>query len=328
MREASVPIPAIEIIGLGKRFKHTEAVRGVHLEIQRGEMFALVGPDGAGKTTLLRLLCGILKPTTGSARILGLELKTELPLIKERIGYFTQGFSVYGDLSVDENIEFFSEIHNVGNYRSRREELLEFTRLIPFRKRLAEKLSGGMKQKLALACTLIHSPSVLFLDEPTTGVDPVSRREFWIILSGLLDQGITILLTTPYLDEAERCHRVGLIDSGRLLITDTPTALRSRLKGSLEEIVCSDVRKAYSLLQSQPETYEVQTFGDRLHVLLREPERQRSAIRMLFEDREIEIEGWREIQPRLEDVFISLLETEKGSKSRDASESQRVSGNG
>ncbi len=318
--------PAVEIIGLSKRFKHTEAVRRVNLEIPRGEMFALVGPDGAGKTTLLRLLCGILKPSAGSARILGLDLRTELSRIKERIGYFSQGFSLYGDLSVDENIEFFAEIHGVGEYRSRREELLEFTRLMPFRRRLAEKLSGGMKQKLALACTLIHSPGVLFLDEPTTGVDPVSRREFWIILSGLLEQGITILLTTPYMDEAERCHRVGLIDSGRLLTTDTPAALKSRLKGSLEEIVCPEVRKAYSLLRSEQEGHEVQIFGDRLHVLLREPERERSAIRRLFADRGIEIRSWRPIQPRLENVFLSLLEAEKESKSRDASGSQRDSG--
>jgi len=318
--------PAVESIGLSKRFKHTEAVHSINLEIPRGEMFALVGPDGAGKTTLLRLLCGILKPSAGSARILGLDLRTELSLIKERIGYFSQGFSLYGDLSVDENIEFFAEIHGVERYRSRREELLEFTRLTAFRRRLAEKLSGGMKQKLALACTLIHSPGVLFLDEPTTGVDPVSRREFWIILSGLLEQGITILLTTPYMDEAERCHRVGLIDSGRLLMTDTPADLKSRLKGSLEEIVCPEVRKAYTLLRSEQEGHEVQIFGDRLHVLLREPERERSAIRRLFADRGIEITAWRPIQPRLENVFLSLLEVKKESESRGASGSQRDSG--
>ncbi len=193
---------AINIEQLHKNYGDIKAVNGINLNVNEGEMFGLVGPDGAGKTTTIRILCGLLKVDSGSVEVLGSELKKNKKEIQNQIGYLSQKFSLYGDLSVDENIEFFADIHNVKDFHNRRNELLAFTRLTPFRDRLAEKLSGGMRQKLALACSLIHKPKILFLDEPTTGVDPVSRRDFWKILSDLQKEGITILMTTPYLDEA------------------------------------------------------------------------------------------------------------------------------
>ena len=303
--------PAVETFGLSKRFGAVAALRELDLSIPQGEMFAMVGPDGAGKTTLLRLLCGILEPSGGRARILGLDLARERGEIKRRIGYFSQGFSLYGDLSIDENIEFFAEIHGVQRYRDRRDELLEFTRLKPFRGRLAEKLSGGMKQKLALACTLIHRPQILFLDEPTTGVDPVSRRDFWIILSSLLREEITILLTTPYLDEAERCHRVGMLQAGRLLVADTPAALKAGLRGAFLEVVCSDTRRASALLKAEGGLGEIQIFGDRLNILLAGGEGRPEAIRRLLEREGIRVASSRRIEPRLENVFISRMQAER-----------------
>src|SRR5437870_2840222 len=206
---------ALEVHKLSKHFGEIKAVEQLDLSVEQGELFAIVGPDGAGKTTTIRLLTGILQPTEGEGTILGLNLRKDIEKIKLQIGYLSQRFSLYPDLSVDENIEFFAEIHEVHDYKPRRDELLEFTRLTPFRDRLADKLSGGMKQKLALAATLIHKPKIIFLDEPTTGVDPVSRRDFWKILSALLEQGITIVMSTPYLDEAERCTRIALMNHGK-----------------------------------------------------------------------------------------------------------------
>jgi ABC-2 type transport system ATP-binding protein len=304
--------PAIETFGLSKRFGPTAALQDLDLSIPQGEMFAMVGPDGAGKTTLLRLLCGILEPSAGRARILGLDLARDRGEIKRRIGYFSQGFSLYGDLSIDENIEFFAEIHGVQRYRDRRDELLEFTRLKPFRGRLAEKLSGGMKQKLALACTLIHRPEILFLDEPTTGVDPVSRRDFWTILTSLLREEITILLTTPYLDEAERCHRVGMLQAGRLLVADTPAALKAGLEGIFLEVVCSETRRAFTLLKAEKGLGEIQIFGDRLNILLGGEDGRQEAIRRLLEREGIRVASSRLVQPRLENVFISRMQGRKG----------------
>ncbi len=309
---------AVQASGLGRRFGRTEALRGVDLTVEQGEMFALVGPDGAGKSTLLRLACGLLAPSSGSLRILGLDPARQAGEIKRRIGYFSQGFTLYGDLSVDENIQFFAEIHGVPDYRRRREQLLEFTRLAPFRRRLADRLSGGMKQKLALACTLIHRPELLLLDEPTSGVDPVSRRDFWVILGGLTAEHITILLTTPYLDEAERCDRVGLLQEGRLLAADTPAALRAGLPGKLLEITCLEVRRAFALLKNQAGLGEIQIFGDRLNVLLesgRERE-QEELLRELLAREGIQVSSWQVVPPRLENVFMSRMRAERGEHAR------------
>jgi ABC-2 type transport system ATP-binding protein len=304
-----MPEAAVETRGLGKTFESVEAVRSLDLTVCTGEMFGLVGPDGAGKTTTIRMLCGILKPTSGGGSVLGYDLVSESDRIKNQIGYFSQKFSLYGDLTVDENIEFFAEIHRVGDFRKRREELLQFTRLEPFRRRLAERLSGGMRQKLALACTLIHTPRLIFLDEPTTGVDPVSRRDFWKILSSLLRSGITIVMTTPYMDEAERCSRVGLLGAGRLLAAGTPQDIKSLMRGAVVEIVCPEIRRAFAVLRKLPEVREVQLFGDRLNVVVDEPEKEMALIDSALSKEGIPVIQKRILPPTLENVFISVTQS-------------------
>ncbi len=302
---------AVETRGLAKRFEAVEAVRPLDLAIREGEMFGLVGPDGAGKTTTIRMLCGILEPTAGDASVLGYGLVRDADEIKKRIGYLSQRFSLYGDLTVDENIEFFAEIHLVRDFRKRRDELLEFTRLTPFRRRLAERLSGGMRQKLALACTLIHTPRLILLDEPTTGVDPVSRRDFWTILSSLLRSGITIVMATPYMDEAERCSRVGLLAGGRLLAADTPSNIKLLMRGTIVEIVVADVRRAFAVLKRLGRAREVQLFGDRLNVVVDDPGKEVPAIEAALAGEAIPILQKRTLAPSLENVFISVTETSR-----------------
>src|SRR5438094_1598017 len=223
-------LPAIVLEGVRKRYGQTKAVDAVSLSVDRGEMFGLIGPDGAGKTTTIRLICGLLAADAGTVRVLDLDPVANHRKLTGSVGYLSQRFSLYGDLSVDEHIAFIAAIHGVRDYSARRNRLLEMTQLAPFRTRLADRLSGGMKQKLALACTLVHEPDLIVLDEPTTGVDPVSRREFWKLLSEFLSQGITIVMATPYLDEAERCTRVALLHEGRLLALDRPAALPDALE--------------------------------------------------------------------------------------------------
>ena len=260
---------------------------------------------------------GFYQPDAGSIRILGRELagsgrehSANLPWIKERIGYLSQRFSLYGDLTVDENIEFFARIHGMRDFQGRREELLGFTRLTPFRRRLAERLSGGMKQKLALACTLVHHPLIIFLDEPTTGVDPVSRREFWLILSQLLQEGITIVMSTPYLDEAERASRVGLMNAGRLMAAERPASIRSSMEGTVLEIVCTEIRRASALLKGVEALREVQLFGDRLNAVAADAQAGEMAVRAALEPAGIEILSLRVIPSSLENAFISLIRKE------------------
>ncbi|MBF8293875.1 MAG: ABC-type transport system ATPase component [Bacteroidetes bacterium] len=297
----------IELRSVSKLFGEHRAVDSVSMSVKKGEMFALVGPDGAGKTTTMRMLCGIVPPDEGELLVCGFDVQKQPSEVKNRLGYLSQKFSLYGDLTIDENIEFFAEIHRVRDYRLRREELLEFTRLTPFRSRFAENLSGGMKQKLALACTLIHTPEVIFLDEPTAGVDPVSRRDFWKILSSLLKTGITILMTTPYLDEAERCTRVAMMNKGRILVADTPQNLKEGMKGALIELVCNDIRKASALLKSESVAWEVQAFGDRLNIVVENEKKGMRKIVDVLKQNSIEVLDRRTIRPSLENVFISLL---------------------
>jgi ABC-2 type transport system ATP-binding protein len=299
----------IELHGLTKSFGDILAVDNLDLNVKAGEMFCFVGPDGAGKTTTIRLLCGIIDPTSGGGKILDYDLVADYELIKDNIGYLSQRFSLYGDLTIDENIEFFAEIHQVSDYKSRRNELLEFTRLIPFRDRLADRLSGGMKQKLALACTLIHKPKIIFLDEPTAGVDPVSRRDFWKILSRLLREGITIVMATPYLDEAERGTRVGLMNHGRILLADSPMKIKTHMEGRVVEIICGDIRKAFGVLKKIPQLHEVQAFGDRLNIVVKDIDSDIAMIKENLQNNGIEFKNWREVPPSLENVFISLIKS-------------------
>jgi ABC-2 type transport system ATP-binding protein len=300
--------PAVELHSLSKHYGSRVALDRLDLVVARGEMFALVGPDGAGKTTLIRLLCGLIPPTGGSAALLGLDVRRDIAAIRRRIGYLSQRFSLYGDLTVDENIEFFAEIHGVREFRARRDELLAFTRMAPFRARLAEKLSGGMKQKLALACTLVHTPEVLFLDEPTTGVDPVSRRDFWTILSDLLKTGLTIVMSTPYLDEAERCGRVGLLHAGRFLAVDTPAGLKELMRGTVAEVAVTPLDGAADWLRGRAGVREVQTFGDRLSLVLEDGAALGPLVDGLRAGR-FRIDAARPVPPSLENIFISLLQS-------------------
>ncbi len=305
---------AISISGLDKSFGDNHAVADLSFEVERGEMFALVGPDGAGKTTTIRLLCGILRPDAGTARLLGFDVVSQSEEIKKRIGYLSQRFSLYTDLSIDENIEFFARINGVRNFRQRREELLEFTRLAPFRDRLADKLSGGMKQKLALACTLIHTPEIIFLDEPTTGVDPVTRRDFWKLLAELMKGGTTIFLTTPYLDEAERCTRVAMMSKGEILALDTPAAIRGMTGQQVIEAICGDSRSALEIARADERITgffdDVQIFGERLDFLFRggSIEEAEGLIRAVIGGAGIAITDIRPKPTTLENVFITLLQ--------------------
>jgi ABC-2 type transport system ATP-binding protein len=290
-----------------KRYGGTKALDGLSLDVKRGEMFGLIGPDGAGKTTAIRLMCGLLHPDAGELRVLGLNPVRAHRALTERVGYLSQRFSLYGDLTIDENIAFFAEVHGVRDYRARRDQLLSMTQLTPFRTRLADRLSGGMKQKLALACTLVHEPDVILLDEPTTGVDPVSRREFWKLLSEFLANGITILMSTPYLDEAERCTRVALVHEGRVLAADEPERLRRLIPGRMLEILAHGTAAAESL-RGLPCVHDAQVFGERIHITLDDDspaceERFRAALRATsLADAHI-----RSVQPSLEDVFIARL---------------------
>ncbi len=299
--------PAIEIHTLTKRFDTITAVNGLDLTIDQGEMFGIVGPDGAGKTTTFRMLTGILTPSSGTATILGHDLVKDSDEIKKDIGYLSQRFSLYGDLTVDENIGFFAGINEVFDYTQRRDELLDFTRLTPFRARLADQLSGGMKQKLALACTLIHRPKIIFLDEPTTGVDPVSRRDFWKILSSLLKENITIVMSTPYLDEAERCGRVALMNQGKIMVVDTPQHLKGLMEGEVIEVVCDHIRRAAGVLLHHPAVKDVQAFGDRLNVVVDDSKRDFPMVERTLSEANIHISEWRTINPSLENIFISMM---------------------
>ena len=294
---------------LTRRFKAVTAVDGLDLSVRRGEIFGLVGPDGAGKTTTIRMLCAIMDPTAGSARVAGFDTVKEAERIKRCIGYMAQRFNLYGDLSVTENLDFFADVFQVRGKerRERKERLLQFARLTEFRERRAAHLSGGMQKKLALACTLIHQPEIIFLDEPTTGVDPVSRREFWDILTELHLQGITIFVSTPYMDEAERCSRVGLMYQGQIVVCDRPAAIKGLVTGDLLEVRTSDLRRAEELVAGLDGVLEVQTYGDLLHVFVQSAEALQDSIRTALAAEGIEVTGIRQTRPRMEEAFISLV---------------------
>jgi len=304
---------AIKTSGLTKSFGRTKAVDHLDLEVVQGELFGLVGPDGAGKSTTMRLLTGIMRPTSGNALVAGHPIPGEEELIKERIGYMSQRFGLYEDLTVMENILFYADLYGVPqkDRPPRIERLLGFSNLSPFQMRMAGNLSGGMKQKLGLACALIHTPEILFLDEPTGGVDPVSRRDFWRILYDLLREGVTILVSTAYLDEAERCTRIGLMNEGRLLLVDEPLRARSGLGLSMEEILTPNARAAREIVGAQVGVESVTIYGDRLHAAFREEGVVARVVERLTAEG-ITVTSRRAILPSLEDIFIALTKSRAG----------------
>jgi len=305
---------AIRLEHLSKSFGDLRAVDDLTLTVQEGEIFGLVGPDGAGKTTTMRLLTSIMEPTSGDAWVAGLHIVRQAEAIKENIGYMSQRFGLYPDLTVLENIQFYADIYDVPRRgrAAKVEELLAFSNLTPFKRRLAGNLSGGMKQKLGLACALIHTPKVLFLDEPTNGVDPVSRRDFWRILYQLLRQKVTIFVSTAYLDEAERANRLALIGHGRLLACGTPDEVKQLMQGTILEIQTSQPRDAVALLRSQIAAESIGLFGDRIHLVSRDADAATRQTRQILAAARIEIRDLRPIEPSLEDVFVSVLGQKEG----------------
>lgn len=300
--------PMIELRLVSRQFAGVTAVDRLSLTVYQGEIFGLVGPDGAGKTTTLRMICGLMNPSEGEIRVAGFNVIRNLAQVKDRIGYMAQKFGLYGDLTVEENMFFYADLFAVTG-RARDElvhKLLDMTRMSPFRRRQSTKLSGGMKQKLALMCTLLHHPQLLILDEPTNGVDPVSRRDFWVILRRLAADGLTVLTTTAYLDEAERCDRVGMMDRGRLLLMDTPRALRHSLAETCFEIRGGNLRSIRDALRDVPGIVSVDLAGSALHVLA-EPGMAETDIEAHAPGAEV-----RRIVPALEDVFIRTVQMGAG----------------
>jgi ABC-2 type transport system ATP-binding protein len=301
--------PIVSTRDLRRDFKQLRAVDSLNLEIFPGELFGLVGPDGAGKTTILRLIAGLLYITEGSARVTGYDLKSEPELIKPNIGYMAQEFNLYGELTVMENLQFFSELYGVERLKrkERADRLLEFAGLQQFTGRRAAHLSGGMKKKLALACTLVHEPPLLLLDEPTTGVDPISRREFWDILTDLYLGGTTIVVSTPYMDEADRCSRVGLIYEGHMMVCDDPSSIRKRVKGELIVIKPGDSRSAARVLQGLAGVRDIYTYGESLHVIVNSAQEQSPIIKQALDRYEVFYQGMRQAPIRMEEAFLSLI---------------------
>jgi ABC-2 type transport system ATP-binding protein len=293
--------------GLTRRFGALTAVNRLDLEVQQGEIFALVGPDGAGKTTTMRLLCGLMNPTEGKAIVAGHDVSQQLDAVKDQIGYMAQRFGLYGDLTVDENMAFYGDLFGVIGHE--REELtgrlLQMTRMEPFRTRQAGKLSGGMKQKLALMCTLLHKPRVLFLDEPTNGVDPVSRRDFWAILYQLVSEGLTVLVSTAYLDEAERANRVGMMHQGRMIRCDSPAALKESLEETCYRVHFPHPDEARPLLERQAGVLGVYHAGIEYHLFVNE------RIATIESLQNLTPFTYQRIVPSLEDVFIALSRKEE-----------------
>ncbi|MFY9268922.1 MAG: ATP-binding cassette domain-containing protein [Candidatus Manganitrophaceae bacterium] len=314
MDEVEVKMPSvIEARRLTKRYRDRTAVEGLSLNVQKGEIFGLIGSDGAGKTTTLQMLCAILDPSEGSARVLGYDTVQEAAEVAARVGYMSQAFSLYGRLSVDENIEFFADLHRVPELirKERKERLLDFARLTPHRNRAARHLSGGMQKKLALCCALIHQPPLLILDEPTTGVDPVSRREFWNILYQALIAGTTMVVSTPYMDEAERCTRVALLHEGGLIACDAPGRLRGQLPGLMLELIARPPRRALAILQDALPEARPYLFGDRIHLRPVDKSWDEVRVRDLIERRGVSVDQIRAVTPSLEDVFVDRLSEEE-----------------
>ncbi len=308
-----MPPPVIRAGNLTRRFGGLTAVDHLNLDVESGEIFGLVGPDGAGKTTTLRLLCGLLDPDDGEAWVAGHNVSVNVGAVRDRIGYMAQRFGLYGDLTVEENMNFYSDLF--GLRRGEREELktqlLRMTRMEPFRDRPAAKLSGGMKQKLALMCTLLHHPQILFLDEPTNGVDPVSRRDFWAILYQLVKDGLTVFVTTAYLDEAERCNRVALMAHGRLVRCDTPLRLKSEIAEQCYEFQGPDQRAARQILRTQAGVLSAEPSGGKLHVFIEPGVTSPDQLSTAIGAAGLERGQFQPIAPSLEDIFIAEIQKDQ-----------------
>ena len=301
--------PAIQANNLTKEFGGQKAVDGLSFSVGPGEIFGLVGPDGAGKTTTLRMLASIMDPTSGTAAIAGFDVSSQAGSVKDHLAYMSQKFGLYQDLSVIENISFYADLYGVPrkDREKRVNELLDFSHMRPFRKRRGGNLSGGMKQKLQLICALIHTPTVLLLDEPTNGVDPVSRRDFWRILYRLLKEKVSILVTTAYLDEAERCDRVALMDHGKIIAIGTPPEIKELMQGRILTIRSREARKINRLFQEHPPALDVNVFGDTVHLVCSDITETEEKCRSLLAGADLSYEQMQEAAPSLEDVFVSVL---------------------
>jgi ABC-2 type transport system ATP-binding protein len=317
-RRTQSTAPAIQADHVAKRYGEAEALRSVTFDVQLGELFGLVGPDGAGKTTLLRTAAGLLKPTSGDIRIEGISVTEDPADVKSRIGYMSQRFSLSETLSVLENLLYVAEVWGVppGTRRQRITRLLEFSRLGLFQDRLARNLSGGMKQKLSLAACLIHQPRILLLDEPTIGVDPLSRRDFWLILYDLMQEGSTILLSTPYMDEAERCARVGFLLDGRIIACGPPAQLKADLGVVVLDLHCPQPRESQHALRGVPGFAHTVLFGERIHVTLPRAGFDGAAAVARVSAAGVTVQDWRVREPSLEDVFLAYTGEQSAGRSR------------
>jgi ABC-2 type transport system ATP-binding protein len=317
-------MPAIQAMGLSKKFGSLTAVNNLTFHVNAGEIFSLVGPDGAGKTTTLRMLASIMDPSAGRAAIAGHDVTTEASAAKDHLAYMSQRFGLYPDLTVIENIQFYADLYGVPRKgrEARIDELLDFSHMRPFKKRRGGNLSGGMKQKLQLVCALIHTPRVLLLDEPTNGVDPVSRRDFWRILYRLLKENVSILVTTAYLDEAERSDRLALMDHGQIIATGTPDEIKSRMTGKILAIRSNAARKIHRLLRTEPAALSVNVFGDRVHLVCENMDDMTKRTRDLIIQADLPFDEIKEVPPSLEDVFVSVL----GNKGKPPEKKEEIAG--
>ena len=296
---------AVHVENLLKTYGKIPAVSDISFSIREGELFGLIGPDGAGKTTTMRILCGLLSFNSGQCKVLSYDVQSQIKEIKKIIGYMPQRFSLYPDLTVSENLRFFADLFQVTprDREERLNRLLKFSNLEPFQKRRADQLSGGMKQKLALSCTLIHTPKLLILDEPTTGVDPISRREFWEILYELKQEGVTILVSTPYMDEANKCDSVAMMHRGKILAIDSPENISDLFSDHLLEIITDELINTSNQLKELAEVKSVQIFGDKIHVTTEKIDQAILEIRTKIPN----VASIRKIEPSIEDTFIELM---------------------
>jgi ABC-2 type transport system ATP-binding protein len=303
----------INISGLCKHFRDKTAVEGLNIQLRAGTLYGLLGPDGSGKSTTLRMLAGVLEPDAGHGHILSHVFTERIEEAKHALAYMPQRFGLYGDLSAWENLLFYARIHGVKGpgRKERMEQLLSFSNLLPFKDRLARNLSGGMRQKLGLACALIHRPRLLLLDEPTSGVDPISRREFWNILAELVTQGVTLIVATTYLDEAERCHRVGLLHEGRLVREGSPEELKASLMEKIWELTCQPQALAREILANVPEVREAVRFGDTIHVALESDQVSGGTVWDRLREQGVQITRAHPMTPTMEDVYLLTVLREK-----------------